>query len=84
MKVLVVEDEVELSKSIATYLNQENYLCEIAPDFKTAMDNTGSFDNKCILLYISLPDGSGLNVLKELKATKKPMEPESLSITKGV
>ncbi|MBS1512806.1 MAG: response regulator transcription factor [Bacteroidetes bacterium] len=71
MKLLVVEDEKELSKSIATYLKQENYLCEIAPDFKTAIDKTESFDYDCILLDISLPDGNGLNVLKELKANNK-------------
>jgi DNA-binding response OmpR family regulator len=71
MKLLVVEDEKELSKSIATYLKQENYLCEIAPDFKTALDKTESFDYDCILLDISLPDGNGLNVLKELKANNK-------------
>ena len=60
-----------MSKSIVTYLKQENYLCEIAPDFKTAMDKTESFDYDCILLDISLPDGNGLTVLKELKANKK-------------
>ena len=68
---MIIEDEKELSKSIVTYLKQENYLCEIAPDFKTAMDKTESFDYDCILLDISLPDGNGLTVLKELKANKK-------------
>lgn len=71
MKVLIIEDEKELSKSIVTYLKQENYLCEIAPDFKTAIEKTESFDYDCIMLDISLPDGNGLNVLKELKADKK-------------
>jgi len=71
MKILLIEDEKELSKSIVAYLKQENYLCEIAPDFKTAMDKTESFDYDCILLDISLPDGNGLTVLKELKANKK-------------
>lgn len=71
MKILIIEDERELCKSIVTYLKQENYLCEIAPDFKTAMDKTESFDYDCILLDISLPDGNGLTVLKELKANKK-------------
>lgn len=71
MKILIIEDEKELSKSIVTYLKQENYLCEIASDFKTAMDKTESFDYDCILLDISLPDGNGLTVLKELKANKK-------------
>lgn len=71
MKLLIVEDEKELSKSIIAYLKQENYLCEIAPDFKTALAKTESFDYDCILLDITLPDGNGLNVLKELKADNK-------------
>ncbi len=71
MKLLIVEDEKELSKSIVAYLKQENYLCEIAPDFKTALDKTESFDYDCVLLDITLPDGNGLNVLKELKANNK-------------
>jgi DNA-binding response OmpR family regulator len=71
MKLLLVEDEKELSNSMVTYLKAENYVCEIAVDFKTAMDKTESFDYDCILLDISLPDGNGLNVLKELKANKK-------------
>lgn len=37
MKLLIVEDEKELSKSIVAYLKGENYLCEVASDFKTAL-----------------------------------------------
>lgn len=71
MKVLVVEDEKELSKSIIAYLKGESYSCELATDVKTARDKTESFDYDCILLDISLPDGNGLTVLKELKENKK-------------
>src|SRR5258708_31341692 len=71
MKILVIEDEEELSKSIVAYLKAENYSCEVASDFKTAMEKTESFDYDCILLDISLPDGNGLQVLKELKANNK-------------
>lgn len=71
MKILIIEDEKELSKSMAMYLKAENHVCEIAPDLSTAMEKTESFDYDCILLDISLPDGNGLNVLKELKANKK-------------
>ena len=71
MKILVIEDEAELSKSIVAYLKAESYTCEVAADFKTAMEKTESFDYDCILLDISLPDGNGLQVLKELKANNK-------------
>lgn len=71
MKILIVEDEIELSKSIMTYLKTENYYCEVAASFKEAMAKTESFDYDCILLDISLPDGNGLQVLQELKANQK-------------
>jgi DNA-binding response OmpR family regulator len=71
MKVLIIEDEKELSKSIVTYLSGENYLCEIAEDFESAVEKIESFDYDCILLDIGLPDGSGLEVLKALRENNK-------------
>ena len=71
MKILIIEDEKELSKSMVAYLKAESYQCEVAGDIRTAMDKTELFDYDCILLDISLPDGNGLSVLKELKANKK-------------
>ena len=71
MKLLIVEDEKELGKSMKTYLKGENYHCDIAPDYKSALEKVESFDYDCIMLDISLPDGNGLDVLRELKANKK-------------
>lgn len=71
MKILIIEDEQALSKSIAAYLAAESYTCEIAPDCKTAMERIETFDYDCILLDISLPDGNGLQVLQALKANHK-------------
>ncbi|MEN6568865.1 MAG: response regulator transcription factor [Rikenellaceae bacterium] len=71
MKILIVEDEEELSKNIATYLKQENYICDLAYDYKSALDKIYEFDYDCILLDITLPDGNGLNILKDLKDNKK-------------
>jgi DNA-binding response OmpR family regulator len=71
VKILIIEDEKELSKSIVTYLRAENYHSEVAGSFKEAMAKTESFDYDCILLDISLPDGNGLQVLEELKKNKK-------------
>ena len=71
MKILIVEDEKELSDSIAVYLKSENYVCEVAKNYAEAIEKTELHDYDCILLDITLPGGSGLNILKELKANNK-------------
>jgi DNA-binding response OmpR family regulator len=71
MKVLIIEDETELANSMAEFLRSENYLCEQANDYETAMDKVVSHDYDCILLDISLPGGSGLQLLQELKRIGK-------------
>jgi DNA-binding response OmpR family regulator len=71
MKVLIIEDEKALSDSIFTYLNSEQYICEIASNFHTALDKISQYDYACIILDINLPGGSGLDILKELKLNHK-------------
>ncbi|MFM9910202.1 MAG: response regulator transcription factor [Chitinophagaceae bacterium] len=71
MKVLIIEDEKALSESIATYLKGQDYICEVAADFNTAIEKTELYDYDCILLDITLPGGSGLSILKELRANNK-------------
>ena len=72
MKILVVEDEKELRQIIAESLTKENYVVETAHDFISASDKIGVYDYDCILLDIMLPGGSGLKLLKKLKASDKP------------
>ena len=71
MKILIVEDEKALSESIASYLKGEDYLCETVVDFNSAMEKTELYNYDCILLDISLPGGTGLEILKQLKANNK-------------
>lgn len=71
MKILIIEDEKELSESILKYLKAENYLCETASDVRTAFDKIEVHDYDCILLDITLPGGNGLNVLRSLKKDNK-------------
>lgn len=71
MKVLLIEDEKELAKNILQYLSEENYRCELASSFKEAMCKIGQFQYDCILLDITLPDGSGLHILEELARQNK-------------
>ncbi|MCM5529670.1 response regulator transcription factor [Parasegetibacter sp. NRK P23] len=71
MKVLIVEDEKELASAMRTYLERENLVCEVADNFRHGMAMMESFDYDCVLLDITLPDGNGLDILKEMKASHK-------------
>ena len=71
MKILIIEDETELAKSIAEYLSEESYLCEFAFTFYEAMYKIETFQYDCIILDIMLPDGNGLKILEELKSQNK-------------
>lgn len=71
MKILLVEDEKDLQEIILSSLEREGFLVEVAEDFHLALDKAVMYDYSCILLDINLPGGSGLEVLKELKAQGK-------------
>lgn len=71
MKILIIEDEKELSGSICTYLANEQFTCEQAFDFRSALEKIALYDYACIILDINLPGGNGLEVLKDLKRTGK-------------
>ncbi|TMI92645.1 MAG: response regulator transcription factor [Bacteroidetes bacterium] len=71
MKVLVIEDERELSDSICSYLANEQFVCERALDFHTALEKVSLYDYACIILDVNLPGGSGLDILNELKKEMK-------------
>jgi DNA-binding response OmpR family regulator len=71
MKLLIVEDEPDLAASMEAYLRQESYTCETAANYQEALVKTESWDYNCIILDITLPGGSGLQVLQELKKNHK-------------
>lgn len=71
MKLLVIEDEPEMLENIVQTLEREHYIVETATDYKSALYKIGVYDYDCILLDITLPDGNGLDLLKELKLAGK-------------
>jgi len=67
MKILLIEDEPELRKSIKHFLHQEGYIVESANDFNKAIEKIEVYDYDCILVDITLPNGNGLEIIKQLK-----------------
>lgn len=73
MKVLVIEDEKELSDSIVTYLSAENYLCEQAFTYADAKMKVNVYEYDCVLLDLMLPGGDGLDILCDLRKKRNPV-----------
>lgn len=71
MKVLVIEDNLQLAETILTFLRREDYVCEHADSFQAAQDKIVSFPYDCVILDIMLPDGSGLELLRFIRKTRK-------------
>jgi DNA-binding response OmpR family regulator len=67
MKILLVEDEIEMQKSISHYLGLEKYIVEIANDFEMAYEKIQLYEYDCVLLDITLPKGNGLELIKSIK-----------------
>jgi len=67
MKILIIEDEWKLSQNIVTYLSSDNYLCEQAYNFDSAIEKISMYGYDCILLDLNLPGGDGLKILDEIK-----------------
>lgn len=73
MKLLIIEDERELSDSIVAYLGAENYLCEQAFTYADAMMKVNVYDYDCVLLDLMLPGGDGFDILRNLRRRRNPV-----------
>ena len=71
MKILIIEDEKELRLTLRQFLEQEHFLVETAKDYTSGLSKLADSDYDCILLDIMLPNGSGMQLLDELKVMKK-------------
>ncbi|WP_288372214.1 response regulator transcription factor [uncultured Algoriphagus sp.] len=67
MKVLIIEDNEDLTLNMVNYLEQENIRCETAKNLFEAQDKLLAFQYDCILLDLMLPDGNGLDILSFIK-----------------
>lgn len=72
MKILLVEDEPSLLRAMRQYLEEEGYVVTTVATFANASTALNDYDYDCIVVDIGLPDGNGLNLIRQLKAAQKP------------
>ena len=71
MKILIIEDEIEIATSIINYLSSNNFVCESATTLKAAIEKIALYSYDCILLDLMLTDGDGFKILEILKSQNK-------------
>jgi DNA-binding response OmpR family regulator len=72
LKILVIEDEEGLRESIEEYFTEDGNICEIAHNYQTALSKVNLYRYDCILLDITMPDGNGIDILKNIKENNHP------------
>ncbi|QXC62629.1 response regulator transcription factor [Aquihabitans sp. G128] len=67
MRILVVEDEVELADAIAVGLRREGYAVDVANDGRGALDRLGVSSYDLVTLDLNLPDVDGLELAARIR-----------------
>lgn len=68
MKVLVVEDERDISNALIKLLKMNNYSCDAAYDGEEALDYLAYDEYDAVILDIMMPKKNGIEVLKEIRS----------------
>lgn len=68
MKILLVEDDRELLKTVLKYFDSFGYNLDPAKSFKDAKGKIKDSDYDCAIVDINLPDGNGLDLIEIIKA----------------
>jgi DNA-binding response OmpR family regulator len=70
MNVLIVEDEKSLATEIASYLRNENFICDVAYTGTDASEKISVNLYDFVLLDLGLPDYNGLDLIREARKNR--------------
>jgi two-component system response regulator ResD len=70
MKILIVEDEATMAEVVGRYMQREGYSVRHVADGARAMAAVDSFRPDLVILDVMLPNRDGLEICRELRATR--------------
>lgn len=70
MKILIIEDDQTLAKNLKKALVKDGFAVDMASTRENGLAETEINEYDCIVLDINLPDGSGLDLLRELRSAE--------------
>jgi two-component system, OmpR family, response regulator len=65
--ILIVDDDLEIRKLLGRYLTDQGYRVSLASDLRTMEDALLINEVSLIVLDVLLPDGSGLDICRDLR-----------------
>ena len=71
--LLIVEDNAELSSDMVNFFTSNGFLEMVSYNLKTAQQKIFDYSYDLVILDLGLPDGSGLELIREAKANKLEM-----------
>ena len=80
-KILVIEDEPDIRKTLEYNLERENFLVTTASSLSDAKGHLAKDNFSLLILDLMLPDGSGLDLCRELKSDLTNESPLILILT---
>lgn len=80
-RVLIVEDEVDISSSLAYALRASGYDARVAGSGREALDAVETFAPDLVLLDLMLPDMSGLEICRRVRGTQTAVKPSVIIVS---
>jgi two-component system phosphate regulon response regulator PhoB len=80
-RILVVEDEVDISTSLSYSLKAMGYEVQVAERGEAALEAVASFCPDLVLLDVMLPDISGFDVCRRIRANTSGVQPAVIMLT---
>lgn len=80
MRILVVEDEIDLANALAAGLRKEGYAVDVSEDGQSALERMEYTPYDLLLLDLNLPDMDGLEVCASVRRTPST-QPRILMLT---
>jgi two-component system OmpR family response regulator len=71
--ILIVDDDVQIRKLLGRYLVEQGFRVTLASDKRTLHAALESNDIKLIVLDVMLPDGSGLDICRDIRGENSPI-----------
>jgi HAMP domain-containing protein/signal transduction histidine kinase len=79
MRILLVEDHEDTNRSLTNLLRRRGYHVQSALNLASALDLSSNHQFDVLISDLALPDGSGIDLMQKLSASKQP--PFAIALT---